>query len=53
MLSLGRVEMTWRPDIVPVVIEGPPIPTPPDVLAHLHFGDNVLYVLAGTDPPQE
>lgn len=31
--------------IRPVIIEGPPFPEPPSELAHLHFGDKVLYFL--------
>jgi hypothetical protein len=34
--------------IRPVIIEGPPHPEPPPELAHLHFSDKVLYVLAST-----
>jgi hypothetical protein len=30
------------PDIQPVPIEGPPIPTPPEKLRHLHFNDALL-----------
>lgn len=33
------------PNIVPIVIEGPPIPAPPKVLEHLHFEDLNLYYL--------
>ena len=47
------VEKEWRYGlehksgdfIRPVIIEGPPIVTPPDELAHLHFSDKVLYFL--------
>jgi hypothetical protein len=35
-----------RPDIRPVIIEGPPVPPPWEELSHLHFGDKLLYVLA-------
>jgi hypothetical protein len=35
------------PEIKPVVIEGPPPPPPPEELAHLHFNDYFLYLLAG------
>lgn len=31
--------------IRPVIIEGPPIPAPPQELAHLHFSDKTRYVL--------
>jgi hypothetical protein len=33
------------PEIVPIVIEGPPGPVPPEELAHLQFSDRVLYFL--------
>lgn len=33
------------PEIIPVLLEGPPAPPPPPELAHLHFGDTVLYFL--------
>jgi hypothetical protein len=47
------VEKEWRyaldnkgdGSILPVVIEGPPIPDPPTELAHLHFGDPMMYFL--------
>jgi hypothetical protein len=32
-----------RPEIVPVILEGPPIVPPPPTLASLHFDDRVLY----------
>lgn len=34
------------PEILPVAIEGPPIPEPPPELAHLHFGDPLLWQIA-------
>ena len=36
------------PEIRPVIIEGPPIPPPWPELAHLHFGDRLVYVMAGS-----
>jgi len=33
------------PEIYPVIIEGPPIPLPPQELSHLHFNDRILYVM--------
>jgi hypothetical protein len=36
------------PEIIPVVIEGPPIVAPPKELAHLHFNDQFLYFIAGS-----
>ena len=38
------------PEIRPVIIEGPPIPAPWPELEHLHFGDSLVYVMAGVDP---
>lgn len=34
--------------VLPVTIEGPPIPEPPDRLRHLHFADRVLYFVNET-----
>jgi tetratricopeptide (TPR) repeat protein len=31
------------PDIIPVIIEGPPFPEPPPELKHVHFDDKILY----------
>lgn len=47
------VEREWRYGlekkgdeyIRPVIIEGPPVPTPPDELKHLHFNDKVRYFI--------
>jgi len=36
------------PDIIPILIEGPPPPLPPAELKHLHFNDKFLYFLAGS-----
>jgi hypothetical protein len=35
------------PDIIPVIIEGPPPATPPESLRDIHFNDSLIYVLAG------
>jgi TIR domain-containing protein len=35
------------PEIMPVIIEGPPVPRPYPELRHLHFNDQVLYVING------
>ncbi|HET7538936.1 MAG TPA: toll/interleukin-1 receptor domain-containing protein [Polyangiaceae bacterium] len=34
------------PEIVPVLLEGPPFPPPPAALSHLHFGDKLRYFAA-------
>jgi hypothetical protein len=36
------------PEIVPIIIEGPPIVPPPAELAHLHFNDQFLYFISGS-----
>ena len=36
------------PDIVPVILEGPPPVLPPDSLRHLHFNDRIQYFIAGS-----
>jgi hypothetical protein len=36
-----------RPDIVPVILEGPPPPSPPEFMKDIHFNDSLVYVLAG------
>ena len=33
------------PDVIPVIIEGPPVPKPPEDLAHLHFNDYLIYFM--------
>lgn len=35
------------PDIIPVILEGPPLVPPPQELAHLHFNDYVIYFMSG------
>ena len=35
------------PEIVPVMIEGPPPVAPPPELKDLHFNDRFLYFIAG------
>jgi len=34
------------PDIVPIVLEGPPLPTPPDAWREIHFNDWLRHVIA-------
>jgi len=31
-----------QPELIPVILEGPPIPPPPPELKHLHFNDQIL-----------
>lgn len=35
-----------RPEIAPIILEGPPIPTPPDSLKDIHFNDPIVYVIS-------
>jgi len=37
------------PEIRPVIVEGPPIVPPPQILSHLHFGDSLAYFLVAED----
>lgn len=34
------------PEIIPVILEGPPPVSPPNELRHLHFNDKLLYLIA-------
>jgi hypothetical protein len=36
---------TAPPEIIPVLIEGPPVPAPPPYLSHLQFNDRFLYFM--------
>jgi len=33
------------PEIIPVIIEGPPVPKPPQMLSHIHFNDSMVYFI--------
>ncbi len=33
------------PEIIPIIIEGPPVPKPPEELSFLHFNDKLLYLM--------
>ena len=37
------------PDITPIILEGPPVPKPPEPLRHLHFNDAIRYVIAACE----
>jgi len=39
-------------NIVPVVLEGPPVPPPPDELKDIHFNDSISYVISAVDAEQ-
>jgi len=38
------------PEIVPILLEGPPIPLPPPELSHIHFNDRLLYYMQNPKP---
>jgi len=38
------------PEIVPILVEGPPIPLPPPELSHIHFNDRLLYYMQNPKP---
>lgn len=37
------------PEVCPIIIEGPPVPSPPAELAHLHFNDRLIYFMSGVE----
>lgn len=45
-LRAQRTNPGSGPDIVPVLLEGPPAPEPPDALAAIHFNDPVRAIIA-------
>lgn len=44
-LDLRSQRLNQSPEIIPVIIEGPPPPEPPRPLRHLHFNDRHLYFI--------
>jgi len=44
-LSVQQTRPDLSPTIVPVLLEGPPPPRPPDSLAALHFDDPLRYII--------
>jgi hypothetical protein len=34
------------PDIIPIILEGPPVVEPPDSLKNIHFNDTIQYLIA-------
>jgi hypothetical protein len=48
-IARARREGAGRPEIMPVVLEGPPPPEPPENLRHLHFNDPLSYIIAALD----
>ena len=45
-LELRQSAPEQRPDLVPLILEGPPITAPPAFLAHLHFNDWLRFAIA-------
>lgn len=45
-LELRQNAAEQRPDLVPLILEGPPITAPPAFLAHLHFNDWLRFAIA-------
>jgi len=35
-----------RPEIKPVILQGPPVPRPPRSLSKIHFNDRLRYLIA-------
>ncbi len=46
--ALERQGMTGQPDIVPVILEGPPPVLPPESLRVIHFDDRIRYFIAAS-----
>lgn len=46
--ALERQAMTGKPDIVPVILEGPPPVLPPESLRVIHFDDRIRYFIAAS-----
>jgi hypothetical protein len=40
------------PEIAPVILEGPPVPAPPESLKHIHFNDPIRYVISAVEAAQ-
>jgi hypothetical protein len=38
-----------HPDIMPIILEGPPVPLPPEALKSIHFNDFLRYVIAAVE----
>lgn len=46
--ALERQAITGKPDIVPVILEGPPPVLPPESLRVIHFDDRIRYFIAAS-----
>jgi TIR domain len=42
-----------KPEIIPLILDGPPPPPPPEFLKHLHFNDWMRYAIESAKPPKE
>ena len=38
-----------RPEIVPMILEGPPVPDAPEALSAIHFNDSMRYIMAAVE----
>lgn len=52
-LERKKLAVIGNPEIVPVIIEGPPPVTPPDELTDIHFNDKLIYFINSTPRPTE
>jgi hypothetical protein len=52
-LARKRGDESAPPEIVPVIIEGPPVPEPVDELSHLHFNDYLIYFMGSKNLKHE
>jgi hypothetical protein len=48
----SKSRMAAIPEITPVVLEGPPVPAPPESLRHIHFNDPIRYVISAVEGAQ-
>lgn len=52
-LSLQKGNDAAPPDIIPIIIEGPPPVQPPPALNFLHFNDKFIYFIYAAEAEQE
>jgi hypothetical protein len=45
-LKRQSISPDHMPDISPIILEGPPIPSPPDSLKAIHFADPLVYLIS-------
>ncbi len=44
-----RKPLEDRPEIVPMILEGPPVPHAPEALSAIHFNDSMRYIMAAVE----